>query len=420
MLPEGERPAVVVVRGGRVVALLDADDPAGAMADDLGERVLMPGLVDSHVHFNEPGNTHWEGIASGTAAAVAGGFTAVVDMPLNSLPVVTTPEALREKRAAAAAKARCRFDAWGGVTAGMGEPELEALLEAGVPGIKAFLCDSGLPEFAAAGPAELEGAMRCLARRGLPLLAHAELAYGAPPPAGDPRRHATWLASRPPRMEQGAVRLLVSLCEKTGCRTHIVHVADAGCLPILAEAKRRGLPLTAETCPHYLCFAAEEIPDGATEFKCAPPIREAAHREALWAALADGTLDAVVSDHSPCPPAMKARDAGDFLAAWGGVASVQVSFAVTWAQAARRGFDLAEVIRWMGAAPAALAGRPFGIVVGRPADLVALDPDARWTVRGADLHHRHPLTPHEGREARGRVERVWIDGRPAGPETVSP
>ena len=432
LLPEGERPAAVVLTDGRIAALRGFDEEPAA--EDLGDLVLMPGLVDTHVHLNEPGHTEWEGFASGTAAAVAGGFTTVVDMPLNSLPVTTTPSAVAAKRAAAAGKLSCRVGLWGGVVAGMGEREVEALLDTGVLGVKAFLCDSGLPAFQAAGDRELRAAMRVLARRGLPLLAHAELVSdddgdnprfspddasglaaieekrGLSPFSQSPFSHAAWAASRPPRFEREAVDLLIRLCRETGCRTHVVHVADAGCLPRIAAARAEGLPLTAETCPHYLCFCGEEVPDDATEFKCAPPLRDAANRDGLWEGLRAGTLGLVASDHSPCPPSMKAQDTGDFFAAWGGIASLQVSFAATFAEASRRGFSLDEVVRWLGEAPAALAGRPFGVAVGNPADLVALDPDARWTVRGAALLHRHPLTPYEGRGVRGRVERVWVGG----------
>ena len=456
LLPEGERPAAVVLTDGRIAALRGFDEELAA--EDLGDLVLMPGLVDTHVHLNEPGHTDWEGFASGTAAAAAGGFTTVVDMPLNSLPVTTTPAAVAAKRDAALGKLSCRVGLWGGVVAGMGEREVEALLDTGVLGVKAFLCDSGLPAFQAAGERELRAAMRVLARRGLPLLAHAELVseengdnprfspddasglaaieekrglspfsqspfsqspfsqspFSQSPFSQSPFSHAAWAASRPPRFEREAVDLLIRLCRETGCRTHVVHVADAGCLPRIAAARAEGLPLTAETCPHYLCFCGEEVPDGATEFKCAPPLRDAANRDGLWEGLRAGTLGLVASDHSPCPPSLKAQDSGDFFAAWGGIASLQVSFAATWAEASRRGFGLADVVRWMGAAPAELAGRPFGVAVGNPADLVALDPDARWRVRGADLLHRHPLTPYESRGVRGRVERVWVGGVRAG------
>ncbi|MEM7625028.1 MAG: allantoinase AllB [Planctomycetota bacterium] len=421
LLPAGETAATVKIETGVITAIEDHDAwPGGEHDRDIGNLVLMPGLVDTHVHLNEPGRTDWEGFATGTAAAAAGGVATVIDMPLNSSPVTTTAEALSLKRQATAGKLCVDVGFHGGIVPGNAH-RMNELVDAGVRGVKAFLCHSGIDEFPNATEKDLRKAMPVLAERGVPLLVHAELAHDMPPPPGyDPRRYADYLASRPPSFEQDAVAMMIDLCAATGCRTHIVHLADAGCLSMLLAARERGLPITVETCPQYLAFAAEDIIDGQTEFKCAPPIREAVHREKLWDALAAGLIDMVVSDHSPCPPEMKALETGRFDQAWGGISSLQLGLSVVWTEAQRRGHPLADVVRWMGANPATLVGLTHGLVVGHPAHLAVFDPDAEWVVDGSTLKHRHPVTPYHRRTLRGVVRHTFVHGRPAAPGVGRP
>ena len=371
----------------------------------------MPGIVDSHVHVNEPGRTEWEGFRTATAAAAAGGITTLVDMPLNSVPATTSVGGVEAKRAAARG-ALVNVEFWGGVVPGNAH-ELEPLADAGVRGFKCFLSPSGVAEFEHVGEADLRTALPILARRGLPLLAHAEwpAELRAPAPQADPRRHATWLATRPPAAEVAAIALLISLCREFGAPIHVVHLAAADALPMLRAARGEGLPITVETCPHYLTFCADDIADGATMFKCAPPIRAQAHREALWQALAEGDIDLVATDHSPCPPALKGD--GDFLAAWGGIASLELSLAATWTGASARGLSIERLAGWLCAGPARLAGLSTrgAIEAGRDADFVIWDPDAEFTVDERTLRQRHKRTPYAGRSLRGRVAETWVAGR---------
>ncbi len=413
----GIAPAAIHVRGGGIERVAAWDDvPAGAELDDVGELAVMPGIVDTHVHLNEPGRTEWEGFATATRAAAIGGVTTLVDMPLNSIPPTTTRAGFAAKRAAA--RGQCAVDVafWGGVVPGnLGE--LPGLVSDGVRGFKCFLVDSGVEEFGWVGEAELGPAMGVLAGLAVPLLVHAEVAGPIDAAAGplahaDPRRYATYLASRPPGAEEQAIALVTRLCRTTRARTHIVHHSAASAIPMLREARAQGLPLTAETCPHYLHFAAETIPDGATPFKCAPPIREASNREALWAALAEGVLDLVASDHSPCSPSLKALEAGDFVAAWGGVSGLQLALPVVWTEASRRGHTLRDVVRWMCAGPARLAGfaTKGTIAAGADADLIVFDDAATTTVTPASVHHRHKVTPYAGETLRGVVHATYLRG----------
>jgi len=410
VLPDGVRAATVHVRDGVIAAI----DDAGA-ATDLGDLVVMPGLVDTHVHVNEPGRTHWEGFETATRAAAAGGVTTLVDMPLNSIPATTSLAALEEKRRAAAGRCRVDVGLWGGVVPG-NTGELQPLWDAGVLGFKCFMVPSGVEEFGHVGEAELREAMPVLAELGAPLLVHAEAPAAiavAAGPAGDPREYATYLRSRPDAAEVEAVELVIALCREYRTRVHIVHVASARVLPLLRRARGDGLPITAETCPHYLHFAAGEVPDGRTEHKCAPPIRDAGTREALWLALAEGDLDLVATDHSPCPPEMKGLDAGDFFSAWGGIASLQLGLSVTWTGARARGCGLDRMAEWLCAAPARLAGlssRKGAIAVGRDADLVVWDPEASQRVDGAALQHRHPITPYHDVVLSGVVRKTYVRG----------
>jgi allantoinase len=413
VLPDGERAATVHTEDGRITAVTAFDDAPSSAVTLADDEVLLPGLVDSHVHVNEPGRTEWEGFASATRAAVAGGVTTIVDMPLNSIPATTTLEALHVKRQVAEGQVAADVAFWGGAVPGNLD-QLRPLHEAGVVGFKCFLLDSGVPEFPPLDDAGLRAALAELATFDGLLIAHAEDAdvIAAAPAPGGPS-YADFLASRPGAAERSAIGRLVEAARDTGARAHVVHLADADALPILRKARADGVRITVETCPHYLTFAAEQVPDGATAFKCCPPIREASHREALWAALTDGDVDLVVSDHSPCTPELKRLDVGDFDEAWGGIASLQVALPVVWTGARARGVGLDRVVSWMSAAPARLAGLPGkgSIAVGKDADLVAFAPEERWTV--GDLEHRNPVTPYSGRELHGVVRRTWLRGRPA-------
>ena len=415
--PEGVTPAAIHIRAGVIERVADWDDvPIGASLDDVGEDAILPGVVDTHVHLNEPGRTEWEGFATATRAAAAGGVTTLVDMPLNSVPPTTTRAGLAAKREAA--RGQCAVDVgfWGGVVPG-NTGELAGLVADGVRGFKCFLIDSGVEEFGWVGEPELAAAMPVLAGLGVPLLCHAEVAApieaaAAALAGADPRAYATWLDSRPPEAEEHAIALVARMCRATGARTHIVHHSAATALPLIRAARLDGLPLTAETCPHYLHFVAERIPDGATAFKCAPPIRDAANREALWRALADGILDLVASDHSPCSPSLKAMEAGDFVTAWGGVSGLQLALAVTWTEAKARGHGLPDVVRWMSAAPARLAGldKKGAIAAGKDADLVVFADGEDFTVAEGAIKHRHCVTPYAGDTLTGVVRATYLRG----------
>jgi len=410
--PRGLLPAVVRIAGGRIEAV----EPWGALPPaaslDAGELVVSPGLVDTHVHVNEPGRTEWEGFATATRAAAAGGVTTLVDMPLNSIPATTNASGLAAKWAAAAGRCRVEVGFWGGIVPGNGA-ELGPLLAGGVLGFKAFLVDSGVPELPAVGLDVLADALRYVPPE-VPVLVHAEdpaVLAAAAPDVAMASDYATYLATRPPTAEVEAIRGLLALCRERPFRLHVVHLATAAALPLLRAARRDGLPVTVETCPHYLTFAAEEIPDGATDHKCAPPIRERSEREALWTALLDGSIDLVASDHSPCPPLMKRPP--DFLGAWGGIASLQLLLPAVWTEARRRGALPDRLTRWLSAAPAALAGlRAKGrLAPGADADLVIWDPDAALVVDAAALEHRHPVSPYRGRTLRGLVDTTILRGR---------
>ena len=414
MLPDGVHPAAIHVRDGRIASIDRVTHGAtGVTTIDAGGLMVLPGRVDTHVHMNDPGRAEWEGVEYATAAAAAGGITTLVDMPLNSIPPTTTVGGLDAKRKALAGRSAVDVGFWGGLVPG-NEAHLAPLAAAGVLGYKCFLAPSGVDEFAPVTEADLRSSMPALARLRLPLLVHAELpAALRPPDVTRPREYSTWLASRPVDAEARAIELLISLAAEYRVRIHIVHLASADAVATIGGARERGVQLTVETCPHYLTFAAEEIADGATAFKCAPPIRERHHRERLWEALRNGDIDLVASDHSPAPPSMKCLDTGDFVAAWGGIASLQIAFATVWTAAAARGIPIERVAEWTAAAPARLAGlegRKGTIAVGADADLVFWDPDAEFTVDAASLRHRHAVTPYAGMTLRGRVHKTLLRG----------
>lgn len=420
--PQGLAAALLVVEGERIVEVRSWENPpVGAVLHDFGDLVLLSGLVDSHVHINEPGRTEWEGFWTATRAAASGGVTTLVDMPLNCVPETTDVEALEAKRAAAQGKTWVDWAAWGGVVRGNSEA-LPALADAGIPGFKCFLIHSGIDGFAWVDEAELRLALAKLKGTGLPLLAHAEVANPvnaateALHAAGaDWRKYSTYLASRPDAAETEAIALLIRLAEEFQTPIHIVHLSSAKALPLLAEARQRGAPITVETCAQYLWFAAEDIPDGATEYKCAPPIRSQANREALWQALESGLIDMVTTDHSPCSPELKRREEGRWDLAWGGIASLGLSLPVLWTGLERRGVGfearLERIGAWMSVGPARLTGldgRKGIFAAGCDADFVVFDPNTTWTVRSEDLHFRHKLSPYLGAELRGRVLETWL------------
>jgi allantoinase len=420
---DGERPAAIHIRGGVIVAVTPYDDvPPGAAIHEAGDSVVMPGLVDTHVHINEPGRSDWEGFSSATRAAAAGGVTTIIEMPLNSIPSTNTSAALREKVAAASGKLSVDVGFWGGVVPG-NAGQLASLWEAGAFGFKCFMVPSGTDEFQSVAPEDLRQALPVLAALQAPLLAHAELPgpidlaaeESAKAPGHSPRKHSAWLAARPRKAENEAIALLLELAREFKTHIHVVHVSSSDALPLLRQAHQEKLPVTSETCPHYLTFASEEIADAATEFKCAPPIRERENNEKLWQALADGTIQMIATDHSPCLPAMKLPDEGDFLRAWGGIASLQLSLAAVWTQAHTRGYSVARMATWLCTNPARLAGiekKKGSIAVGCDADLVVWNPGATFTVDPERLHHRHKITPYAGRTLHGVVETTFLRGRP--------
>jgi allantoinase len=415
----GEQPCAVAVDGGRIVALeaLRRRPPAVRTLELDDDVVLLPGLVDSHVHICEPGNTEWEGFSTATRAAAAGGITTLVDMPLDSIPTTVDVTALEVKRKAA--DGRCHVDVgfWGGVVPGnLGE--LAALHKAGVLGFKCFLVDSGSEFFPPVSLLEMERALAMLAELGSPLLVHAESEeVAASLPSLQSARYAEYLRSRPRGLENLAVAQVIEAARRTGGHAHVCHLSSSDAVPMIRSAQHDGVPVTAETCPHYLAICAEEVADGATAMKVSPPIREKANQEVLWTALRQRVIDAVVSDHSPCLGEMKQVAGGDFGAAWGGIASLQIALPVVWTEARTRGFTLADVASWMSEGPARLAGLTSkgGIELGKDADLCIVAPDERFTVEPHRLYHRNPGTPYDGRTLTGAVRQTLLRGEPVGP-----
>jgi allantoinase len=420
--PGGVRPAAVSISGGLITAVEPCPHEAAARLAQApaslvalaGDEVLLPGLVDTHVHVNEPGRTSWEGFASATRAAAAGGITTIIDMPLNSVPPTVSADALRVKREAADGQCHVDVGFWGGAVPG-NDRDRAALHAAGVFGLKCFTVDSGVPEFPPLDDLGLARAMRQAAETGTLLVVHAEDAASiasAPDPAGS--AYAGFLRSRPDAAETAAIARVLELAHGSGARVHLLHLSSADAVPLIEAARRDGVAVTAETCPHYLFLAAEDVPDGATQYKCCPPIRGRANREQLWEALGQGIIDCVVSDHSPCPPALKRLEQGDFAAAWGGISSVQLALPVVWTQARARGYAVADIARWMAGRPAGVTGlaRKGMIAAGLDADLVAFAPDERFTVEPGLLHHRHALTPYLGQSLHGVVRQTWLRGMP--------
>ncbi|MGD0443721.1 MAG: allantoinase AllB [Edaphobacter sp.] len=417
--PQDTQPGALLVEEETIRAICHTSEiPSDAIVHDCGNDALLPGLVDTHVHINQPGRTEWEGFRTATKAAAAGGYTTLVDMPLNCLPETTTVAALEEKRSSA--KGECFIDwaPWGGAVAD-NQRHILPLARAGVLGFKCFLIYPGCNGFTMVDQQQLEAALPAIAESGLPLLVHAELA--GPIDAAtetlrdaDWRSYATYLASRPDQAELEAIRLMIRLCRKYRFRLHIVHLSTALALEELRSARADGLPVSVETCPHYLHFAAEDIADGSTLLKCAPPIRSQENQQQLWRGLHDGTIDLIVTDHSPCPPPMKREDSGRFDLAWGGIASISLAPSIIHTECSRRGFTLNDMVRWMSSAPAALAGlghRTGALSPGREANFVVFDTEAEFRVTTDKLHYRHAISPYLNETLRGVVKATYLRGQ---------
>lgn len=425
---EGIQPAAILVEGGQIQAVASMGQvPLNYETHNFGDSAILPGLVDSHIHINEPGRTEWEGFQSATRAAAAGGYTLLVDMPLNCLPATTTVAGLEAKRAAADGKCWVDWAAWGGVVHN-NQADIETLAAAGVRGFKCFLIHPGIDGFTMVAEKDLRAALPHVARTGLPLLVHAELT--GPVDAAteriahaDWKSYATYLQSRPDEAELSAIRMMLSLCREYDFRLHIVHLSTSRALPELRAARQEGLAFSVETCPHYLHLFAEEIANGATLCKCAPPIRGRDNREALWQGLKEGVVDLVATDHSPCPPNMKRLEEGNFRTAWGGISSLSVALPLMWTEAKRRGFTLVDIVRWMAEGPARLAGchgRKGRIAAGYDADLVVFDSDKEFQVAKERLHYRHPVSPYLGETLRGVVKATYLRGQPVFAESKFP
>ena len=413
VLPDGVRKATVIIREGKIVEITDGLPAGDTAVTDLGDLVLMPGIIDPHVHINEPGRSEWEGFDTASRAAIAGGVTTLVDMPLNASPVTTTGKAFDEKISSTNGKLHCNCGFWGGVVPG-NEKEIPVLIEKGVLGFKAFLTHSGIDEFPNVTEADLRKVMPVISESGLPLLVHCELENGEQKKfSGDTRSYQNYLSSRPESWEVHAIDLVIRLCAEFNCRTHIVHLSAASALPLIRAAKDKQLPLTAETAQHYLYFSSDDIPDGQTAYKCAPPVRNSRNQALLWKALKEGIIDFVATDHSPAPPAMKDPAQGDLLRAWGGIASLQFALPALWTAARNYECKPEAMAKWLCENPAQLPGlaRTKGkIGRGYDADLVAWDPESSFVLNKEDILHRHKITPYLGERLYGKVAQSWLAG----------
>lgn len=410
------QPATIFLENGLVKSIQAGKaSKINCPLEDLGQNVIMPGLIDCHVHLNEPGRTHWEGFDTGTKAAAAGGITTIVDMPLNSSPVTTNAAAFKYKLAAARGKLQINCGFWGGIIPENAN-QLEDLLKSGVLGIKAFLTHSGIDDFPNVIEQDLRKAMPIIAKSGRPLLVHCEIDSPHVALEGlkqNPTSYRAYLNSRPKSWENEAIALIIQLCRAYHCRTHIVHLSSAEAIPQILAAKEEGLPLSVETCPQYLFFNAEEIPDGDTRFKCAPPIREKANNTRLWQALKGGVIDFIATDHSPAPPEIKELESGNFKKAWGGIAGLQFLLSATWTVAKQNGSSLEDIVNWLSARPAQFLGlekKKGKIEIGYDADLVVWNPDESFVVEEKTILHRHKITPYMGKKLFGKVKATYVDG----------
>jgi allantoinase len=413
MASRGERPGAVLIRGEKILDVVPIQEiPSEISVEDVGNDIIMPGLVDTHVHINEPGRTDWEGFETATKAAAAGGITTLVDMPLNCIPVTTTVDALKQKLLATQGKLWVDCGFYGGLIPGNLQ-DLESLADAGVLGFKAFLSHSGIDEFPKISENHLREALPIIAKKGLPLLVHAELENGATT-TKDHFTYKSFQDSRPKSWENNAVRLLIQLCQEYNTKIHIVHLSSAEILPEISIAQNDGFPISVETCPHYLHFTSDNIDDGDTRFKCAPPIWESDNRENLWSGLESGIINFITSDHSPCTADLKNLETGDFAKAWGGISSIQFTLPVIWTECKQRGYSLNQIINWMSTQPTKFIGldhKKGQIASGFDADLVCWNPDKIYTIEKDAIHHKNKLTPYEGETLYGVVNNTYLRGQ---------
>jgi len=411
------RSAVIEIKDGLIKAIHDYDAVVDCKIEDVGSDVIMPGLVDSHVHINEPGRTEWEGFNTATQAAAAGGITTLVDMPLNCIPVTIDKASFQEKLDSVHDKLWVDCGFWGGVVPSSVD-SLDELLSAGVLGCKSFLIDSGIEEFPNMQAQDLRKAMPILAKHNAPYLIHAELDCGAPP-AKITKSYQSFLDSRPKSWENDAIDMMIDLNREVksnglDCHVHIVHLSSSEAIANIEAARDEGISLTIETCPHYLTLASENIPDGKTLFKCCPPIREEENRQRLWQGLKDGAIDFIVSDHSPCTPQLKHIDSGDIEKAWGGISALQFGLPLIWTEAKIQGFDITDITRWMSEKTAKFIGMDHikgHIKVGHHADFVVFDDQAGYEISNEMIKHRHKITPYVGRYVEGSVIATYLRGQ---------
>ena len=410
---EGEKPAAILIKGEKILDVVSIENiPENCPTEDMGNNVIMPGLVDAHVHINEPGRTDWEGFETATKAAAAGGITTIVDMPLNCIPVTTTVDALNQKIIATKDQLWIDCGFYGGLIPDNIQ-DLESLADAGVLGFKAFLSPSGIDEFPNISEKHLREALHILAKKGIPVLVHAELENGATS-SEENKTYKYFQESRPKSWENNAIKLLIQLCREFNVHIHIVHLSSADILPEIAQTRKDGFPLTVETCPHYLHFSSERISDGDTRFKCAPPIWNGENRENLWAGLEEGIINFITSDHSPCTPELKNLEAGNFEKAWGGISSLQFALPVIWTECKQRGYSLEQLINWMSKQPAKFVGvddLKGQISPGFDADLVCWNPDKKYIIKKEAIHHKNKLTPYEGESLYGVVNATFLRGQ---------
>lgn len=418
VFPDAVRSGCIVIEDDTISDILPIESrdsfAPGYLVEDFGNHFILPGVVDTHVHINEPGRTEWEGFGTATRAAARGGITTLVDMPLNCIPATVSADALAEKVRACENKIYVDCGFYGGIIPG-NTNAIEPLIDAGVLGFKSFMTYSGVEEFPRLDEADMRKALPFMAKKSVPWLMHAELSSEIPDdPAVDPRSFLTFMNSRPRKWENDAVELLVRLAGEADVRFHVVHLSSSDAIPMLAAARSKNLKISAETCHHYLTFAAEEIPDGRTEFKCAPPIREKENQQKLWDGLRNGSIDFVVSDHSPCTPGLKLPEEGNFMRAWGGIAGLQLGLSIFFTGSMTRGIDMVRMCDWLCRKPADFVGlkQKGRIARGCDADLVIWDEAQSFIVRPEILEHRHPVTPYVDRRLQGIVKKTYLRGRP--------